>query len=365
VRFRFNKKEWENFKKSKNVRFHFDWKGFREKIEKIKFRVPWKGLRWSFKLRPNINWKGLRENRKLKFNIGLAVVLIVLFVVFPDIIYFFYRSSHNVEKAPVLLQAQPVKPAVKQAVAKKPAAKIRQAEKKEKAVKPKARLSNRSIAKVAIVLDDAGGKAPDYNSILSIKEPLTISVLPDMPDSASIAKSMMDGGFEVMLHLPMEALSANFRKSGGGMVACADSDDDIKKTVLNDLASVKWAVGVNNHMGSKATADERVMTAVFNALKGRGLFFIDSRTSDRSIAYKLAKNFHIPSAENNIFLDSQTGQTYIEASMRRLVSMARQNGSAIGIGHVTRPMTISVLKRLMPEYKKDGVDFVYASELVK
>jgi polysaccharide deacetylase 2 family uncharacterized protein YibQ len=386
VRFRFNKKEWENFKKSKNARFHVDWKGFREKIEKIKFHVPWKGLRWSFKLRPNINWKlrpninwkSLRENRKLKFNIGLAVVLIVLFVVFPDIIYFFYRSSHNIEKAPILLQVQPVKPAVKQAGAKKPAGKIVQAptlrsgqvrtgeaEKKEKAVKPKVRLSNRSVARVAIVLDDAGGKAPDYNSILSIKEPLTISVLPDMPDSAGIAKSMIDGGFEVMLHLPMEALSPNFRRSGGGMVACADSDDVIKKTVLNDLASVKWAVGVNNHMGSKATADERVMTAVFNALKGRGLFFIDSRTSDRSIAYKLAKNFHIPSAENNIFLDSQTGQTYIEASMRRLVSMARQNGSAIGIGHVTRPMTISVLKRLMPEYKKDGVDFVYASELVK
>lgn len=362
MRFRFNKKDWENFKKSKDAKFHVDWKGFREKIN---LHVHWNDLREKLKLKFNIDWKGLRENKKLKFNIGLAVVLIVLFVVFPDIMFFFYRPSHYVENKPALTPSVVKKPAGRHAGVWKPAANVRQAEKKEKAVKEKGRSFKKVVARVAILLDDAGGKAPDYDSIRSIKEPLTISVLPDMPDSASLAKDMTDAGFEVMLHLPMEALSANYRRSGGGMVSCSDSDDEIRKTVLNDLASVKWAVGVNNHMGSKATADERVMDAVFNALKGRGLFFIDSRTSDRSIAFKLAKSFHIPSAENNIFLDSQTGQTYIEASLRRLVSMARQNGSAIGIGHVTRPTTISVLKRLMPEYKKDGVDFVYASELVK
>ena len=363
MRFRFNKHDWENFKKSKNARFHFDWKGFKEKI---KSHVHWRNFKPNFKLKFNIDWKNLRDNKKLKFNIGLAVILIVFFVIFPDTMFLLYRSSHNLENKPAVSPSLPKKPAIKQAIpAVRPAEAGKQAGKNERAVKEKSRLSRKLTGKVAIVLDDAGGKAPDYDSIRSIKEPLTISVIPNMPDSENVAKAMSDAGFEVMLHLPMEARSANFRKTGGGMVSCSESDDEIRKTVLDDLVSVKWAVGVNNHMGSKATADERVMKVVLSVLKGRELFFIDSRTSDRSIAYKLAKSFQIPSAENNIFLDSQTDRTYIEANFRRLISMAGKNGSSIGIGHATRPMTVSVLKRLMPEYENDGIDFVFASELVK
>jgi hypothetical protein len=163
----------------------------------------------------------------------------------------------------------------------------------------------------------------------------------------------------------MESVNGSYRKSGGGMVSCSASDQEIRKTVLDDLSSVKCAVGVNNHMGSKATADERVMKDVFNTLKGRGLYFIDSRTSDKSIAFKLAKSFRIHSAENNMFLDSETSQAYVEASFRRLILAAKQRGSAIGIGHATRPATISALKKLMPEYERDGVKFVFASELAR
>jgi polysaccharide deacetylase 2 family uncharacterized protein YibQ len=354
VRFRFNKNEWENFKKSKNARFHVDWKGFREKI---KFNVNWKSFRENFKLKFDIDWKSLKENKKLKFNIGLVVVLIAFFVIFPDIIISVYRAGHHVEK----------KPEEKKAVRLEQPRAVPKALHRAQRIKQRAkiRLPKKSNVRVAIILDDAGGKIPDYDEICSIKEPLTISVIPDMPSSGNVAKAMSDAGFEVMLHLPMESLNGNYRTSGGGMINCSESDYEIRKTVLDDLASVRWAVGVNNHMGSKATSDERVMNAVFGALKGSGLFFIDSRTSDRSIAFKLSKNFRIPSAENNIFLDSETGQTYIEANLRRLISMARRNGGAIGIGHATRPMTVSVLKKLMPEYEKDGVDFVYASELVK
>lgn len=305
MRFRFNKISWENFKKSKNVKFHVDWKGFREKI---KLHVHWKDFRKSFKLKFNIDWKGLRENKKLKINIGLVVILIVFFVIFPDIIISVYRVGHHVEKKPEEKKAVHLEVPVALPKAPPRAQRIKQ--------RAKIRAPKKANVRVAIILDDAGGKIPDYHEICSIKEPLTISVIPDLPDSRNVAKAMSDAGFEVMLHLPMESVNANYRKSGGGMISCFDSDDEIRKTVLDDLASVKWVVGVNNHMGSKATADERVMNAVFNALKGRGLFFIDSRTSSKSIAYKLAKSFHIPSAENNIFLDSETGQTYIEASFR-------------------------------------------------
>jgi hypothetical protein len=218
---------------------------------------------------------------------------------------------------------------------------------------------------VAIILDDAGGDIPDYSAICSIKEPLTISVLPDMPGSERTAKAMSDAGLEVMLHLPMESVNGSYRRSGGGMVNTSASDQEIKKIVLEDLTSVKWVAGVNNHMGSKATSDERVMKDVLSVLKGTGLYFIDSRTSEKSVAFRSARGMHIRTAENNVFLDGETEPAYVADSLKRLIAMAKKKGNAVGIGHATRPATIAALKEFMPEYEKDGVEFVYASELVK
>lgn len=290
-----------------------------------------------------IDWKGLSENKQLKLNIGLAVVLIIFFAFFVDMIFsvskFRHYAERPVKKEKIVRKAKPVK---------------------EKRVAPK-----RTGARVAVILDDAGGNITDHNGLYSIKEPLTVSVLPCLPTSGKTAKALVDAGFEVILHLPMESLNGNYRRSGGGMVSCSNADYEIRKTVLDDFSSVKWAVGFNNHMGSKATADERVMTDVFNSVKGRDLYFIDSRTSGKSVALKTAREFSIPSAENNIFLDSEAAQPFIESKFRSLIAMARQKGSAIGIGHVTRPATIAALKKLMPEYRKEGIEFVYASELVK
>ena len=291
-----------------------------------------------------IDWKGLSENRQLKLNIGLAVVLIIFFAFFLDMVFSVSRFRHFVEERPK---------------------KEEKVTRKARPAKVKAGLHKKAVARVAIILDDAGGNIPDYSRLCSIKEPLTVSVLPGMPTSGKVAKALADADFEVILHLPMEPVNGSYRRSGGGMVTCSDRDYEVRKKVLDGISSVRYAVGLNNHMGSKATADERVMTDVFNTVKGKDLYFIDSRTSERSVALKLARNFGIPSAENNVFLDSGTSRDSIESKFRQLISIARQKGSAIGIGHVTRPATISVLKELMPEYKKDGIQFVYASELVK
>ncbi|MFH1709929.1 MAG: divergent polysaccharide deacetylase family protein [bacterium] len=286
-----------------------------------------------------IDWRALSKDKQLTLNIGLAVVLIMFFAFFLDIVFSIHRFKHYVER--------PAKEEIRQ-------------KRKEKAGVPK-----KVIARVAIILDDAGGKIVDYNGLYSIKERLTVSVMPNLPTSGSVAKALADAGFEVMLHLPMESLNGNYRRLGGNMVTCSAGAYEIKRTVFDGLSSVKQAVGFNNHMGSKATADKRVMTDVFNATKGMGLYFIDSRTSDKSVAFKLAKNFGIPSAENDLFLDGESSLSYIESKFKRLILMAKRKGSAIGIGHVTRPATIAVLKELMPKYEKDGIKFVYASELVK
>lgn len=300
-----------------------------------------------------IDWRSLKENKKLKLRIGLAVVIILSFTFLIDTVVSISKVNRFEEKAPAK-----AKPAIKQKARKtEPPKRI---EKKERIFFKHAGKQ----VKVAIILDDAGGGIPDYHSLFSIKFPLTIAVIPQLPSSTKIAEQIRNSGFEVILHLPMEANNGDFTWKGPGMVKISDSDEQIKNTVLSDLNSIKIAKGFNNHMGSRATSNERVMNVVFDLVKDKNIFFVDSKTSTTSVAYKMAKLAGIKSAENNVFLDGGTSKSDIEEKFVELMVKARRNGHAVGIGHATRPATIAVLKELMPIYAKDGVKFVKASEVV-
>lgn len=220
------------------------------------------------------------------------------------------------------------------------------------------------IARIAIILDDAGGDSINYREIFEIQEPLTISILPNLKHSSRVAKEAATCGKETMLHLPMQPENFAYIRTDGGMILDIMSDDTIRGIVIKDLATVPGVVGVNNHMGSKATKDKRVVLNFLSAVKERGLFFIDSRTSRDSIAYRLARENGIKSGRNEIFLDVVESEEAVEKRLGELVNYAMRNGSAIGIGHATRPATITALKKLMPAYEKEGVDFVFVSALV-
>jgi len=223
----------------------------------------------------------------------------------------------------------------------------------------------RRMVRVAIILDDAGGNFVDYNDIFSIDAPLTISVLPNMPGSLRIVDRARASGKEAILHLPMEPINGVYVRHDGSMVLTSMNDDSIKGVVTRDLATVPGVVGVNNHMGSKATEDPRVMDDVLSVIKEKGLFFVDSRTAHDSVAYDRAKAEGVRAAKNVIFLDVFQSEEAVEKKIGELVEMARQNGGAIGIGHATRINTVTALMRMIPEYKKQGVEFVFASALVK
>lgn len=287
-----------------------------------------------------LDWRALREDKKLKLYIGLVVALVIFFAFCLDVIYSVYSARYYTEK----MQKKTIKKQV---------------------IKKEAVLEKKAFARVAVILDDAGGSIPNYKNILSIKQPLTISVLPHLPTSSSIAKAFRDAGYEVMIHLPMEPDNGSYIRNDGGMVLCSYGEGQISETVMNDIKLVKYATGLNNHLGSKATKDEKVMRSVLSSVKGEKLFFVDSKTSSNSLALKIARELHIRSAENNIFLDGGTKEAEVEMRFGELISMARGRGSAIGIGHATRPSTINALRRLMPLYAKNGIKFVHASELVK
>jgi len=144
----------------------------------------------------------------------------------------------------------------------------------------------------------------------------------------------------------------------------AQSDAEIAAILDSDLDSVPGAVGVNNHMGSAATADPRVMHAVARVLSRRGLFFVDSRTTDATVAERTAEEESVPSARRRVFLDDVATEAAVRAQLDEAVAKAKAEGSAIAIGH-PYPATLEVLEKELPNLADRGVRLVKVGELVR
>jgi uncharacterized protein len=189
-------------------------------------------------------------------------------------------------------------------------------------------------------------------------------VLPELTGSARTARELEASGKEVLLHLPMEPEGFPSVRPGPGLVLRAQSDDEIAETIERDLASVPGAVGVNNHMGSAATADPRLMRAVAKVLARRHLFFVDSRTTTATVAERVAREEGVPSVSRRVFLDGVPTEGAIEKALAGLVILVRSEGSALAIGH-PHPATLSVLERELPKLEREGVRLVKVGELVR
>lgn len=218
--------------------------------------------------------------------------------------------------------------------------------------------------RVAIVIDDLGNELGPAERIAGWRDPVAGAVLPGLRFSAASARTLSRGGKEVLLHLPMEPAGYPKVRPGPGVILRTQSDPEIVRILEEDLDSVPGAVGVNNHMGSAATADPRVMRTVARVLSGRGLFFLDSRTTDATVAERVAEESWVPAARRRVFLDDVSTEAAVRAQLAELVRRARKEGSAIAIGH-PYPATLAVLERDLPGLVKEGVRVVRVTELVK
>lgn len=218
--------------------------------------------------------------------------------------------------------------------------------------------------RVAIVIDDLGNELGPAERIAGWRDPVAGAVLPGLRFSAASARALSRGGKEVLLHLPMEPAGYPKVRPGPGVILRTQSDPEIVRILEEDLDSVPGAAGVNNHMGSAATADPRVMRTVARVLSGRGLFFLDSRTTDATVAERVAEESWVPAARRRVFLDDVSTEAAVRAQLAELVRRARKEGSAIAIGH-PYPATLAVLERDLPGLVKEGVRVVRVTELVK
>ena len=217
---------------------------------------------------------------------------------------------------------------------------------------------------VAIIIDDMGSSMQEAQALLAIGVPVTFSIIPGLSKGREVAEAAHRRGTEVMVHIPMEPQGYKekpFEKNG---LLLSQSDDEIGKRVQGYLNAVPFAVGANNHMGSRFTEDRPKMGTVLKVLKGKGLFFIDSKTTPRSVGDRLAQEMGIPAASRNVFLDNVQEVGAIRVQLNQLAGMARKNGSAIGICHPHKT-TLEALATALPALKGEGITFVYASVLVR
>ena len=215
---------------------------------------------------------------------------------------------------------------------------------------------------LAIVIDDWGYAWEAADDFLALDVPLNVAVIPHLPLSRRHAEEAAARGHQVLLHLPMEPLSPGW-DLGEGAVTTAMAAPQIQREVLRALDSVPGVQAVNNHMGSKATADPRVMRAVLEALKERGLFFLDSRTTAGSVAVQVARELGVPVLENDRFIDPDFDPERIKERLLSAARIAEERGWAVVIGHV-RPATYEGVVRALPELSARGVRLVRLDDIL-
>ena len=216
----------------------------------------------------------------------------------------------------------------------------------------------------AIVIDDLGNELAPAERIAAWKQPVAGAVLPGVAFSVASARALASGGKEVLLHLPMEPSGYPKVRPGPGVILRSQTDAEIARILEGDLATVPGAVGVNNHMGSAATADPRVMRIVARVLSNRGLYFLDSRTTDATVAERTAEEASVPSVRRRVFLDDVETDEAVTKQLAELVRRAREEGSAVAIGH-PYGVTLAVLEREMPSLESKGVKLVRVGDLVR
>ena len=214
---------------------------------------------------------------------------------------------------------------------------------------------------IAIVIDDMGDNYRRTRDIISLQAPITSSFLTYPKKLEKQIADSLQSGHEIMLHIPMQPKS-NINLSSD-ILTVEMSSAEVRKNfqkMVNRFADIK---GINNHMGSRFTEDEARMSEIMQVLKEKNLFFLDSKTTPRSVGDKVAKKYGVNYVSRNIFLDNKNDFQYILSQLAKTEKIARKNGYAIAIGH-PKSQTFEALKHWLPTLQGKKIKLVPLSEIV-
>ena len=219
-----------------------------------------------------------------------------------------------------------------------------------------------NLGALVFVIDDAGNNLRELEPFLNFPGPLTIAVLPGLPNSAEAARRIRAAGKEVFLHQPMEALGG--QAPGPGAIYSGMSREEILAILIRNVTEVGPVAGMNNHQGSKITMDDNIMETVLEFCAEQGLHFLDSRTTSDTVAPAAAKRLGMKIGERDVFVDNEQSKSSILNSISGGLTRAQERGGAIMIGHTWSPQLAPSLTELYPQLTKQGYSFMSASVMI-
>ena len=216
---------------------------------------------------------------------------------------------------------------------------------------------------IGLIIDDFGYRNDHVsNGFLQLPGKLTYAIIPGHDYSQLFSKKAYDAGYEIIVHLPMENIGKTYGEEEYVLMSYFQ-DDEIKNRINKAFALLPESIGLNNHQGSRGTADSRVMTLVAGVIKEKKKFFIDSRTTNNSLAETTMRKYGVPTNKRDVFLDNELDEEKIKIQLLELADVSEEKGIAIGIGHV-KPQTLNVLAKEIPVLQKKGFRFEFVSNLV-
>ena len=215
---------------------------------------------------------------------------------------------------------------------------------------------------ISLIIDDIGFSTIRTERFLDLETPITFSILPRLRMSYDLALEIHDRGHEVMLHQPMEPSNPQIDPGPGALYVGYEANR-IADILERNIVGLPYVIGVNNHMGSRFTASHKEVKDFIVFIKETGLFFIDSLTTSRSMAYKTAKQLNVDTARRNIFLDNSLEESAILYQLAKLKTIAQKYGCAIGIGHPF-PETARALRHFIEGDGFTGFSLVPISKLI-
>lgn len=220
---------------------------------------------------------------------------------------------------------------------------------------------------IALVIDDFGNNTPDMKHFLDLEVKFTGAVMPGLENSEHDMLELKRSNKEIILHMPMEPHHGKKSWLGPNCLLKELDDSQIKKNITNSLDQIKFAVGLNNHMGSKIMEDQRILDILFDILSQKKLLFLDSKTTPNSKAQDLAKKYNLKVYERDVFIDNKD-ITKVKNNLLEAIDIASKKNFAIAIGHVGPAggeVTARAIKQVYDQYKNKNIRFVTLSELSK
>lgn len=217
------------------------------------------------------------------------------------------------------------------------------------------------IAKLVIILDDIGYNADAGLRAIELPADITFAVIPHTPHGKALADVAHSAGRELMLHAPMSNVSGMDLGQGG--LTLQQSEEEFLDVFRRALADIPYIKGVNNHTGSELTAAVQPMQWVMQELKERDLYFVDSMTTRESVAAATAEQFFVPALRRHVFLDNIQTPEAIDLEFKRAITLAKQQGYAVAIGH-PYPETLAYLESALPLLAAQHVKVVSVSAML-